>query len=237
MNKDNNEYQEISKVGLLDLSCPVTYTKEAGLSWNPQGPRDLISERARVSVPPEIAKGKSGALMDYLADHKHWSPFEMVTAGFLIETPRDISRQILRHRSLHFQEFSQRYADPLKDVGVLWNLRQVRGQDTENRQNSLEDVSYHVQRNSEEAMSHALRASVAEYEYLINQGVAKEVARVVLPEGLTMSRMFVSGTIRSWIHYCYVRCDMSTQKEHREVAEKVRSILWDILGLDIDEED
>ncbi len=232
MHKANNEYQEISKVELLDLSCPVTYTKEAGLSWNPQAPRDLISERARVSVPPEIAKGKSGALMDYLSEHKHWSPFEMVTAGFLIETPRDISRQLLRHRSLHFQEFSQRYANPLKDMGALWSLRQVRMQDTENRQNSLEDVSDWTRERSEEAMHHVLTTSVAEYGILINREVAKEVARVVLPEGLTMSRMFVSGSMRSWIHFCDVRTDPSTQKEHREVAEKVKAIIWDIMEIE-----
>ena len=143
-------YQEISKVSLVDLSCPVTHGPE-GIQWSPQSPREVICERARVSVPPEVAKGKSGALLDYLADHKHWSPFEMVTAGFLIETPRDISRQILRHRSLHFQEFSQRYADPLKDMGLLWELRQVRTQDHKNRQNSFAEVSEKVLEQAEAA--------------------------------------------------------------------------------------
>lgn len=230
-----NPYQEISKVSLVDLSCPVTHGPE-GIQWSPQSPREVICERARVSVPPEIAKGKSGALLDYLADHKHWSPFEMVTAGFLIETPRDISRQILRHRSLHFQEFSQRYADPLKDMGLLWELRQVRTQDHKNRQNSFAEVSEDVLEQAESAQWDALNSSEFAYGVMVDHGVAKEVARVVLPEGLTMSRMYVSGTLRSWIHFCDVRCDPSTQREHREVAEKVRDIVWDILEMSKEED-
>ena len=178
---------------------------------------DLIAYCARVSNPSNQTNiDTSDKLIKYLVKHKHWSPFEMANATLEIETTRDIARQILRHRSFTFQEFSQRYADPTKDLS--FETREARLQDQKNRQNSIEvndenlQTAWNVQQ--QVVIDQAKRA----YEWAIHNGIAKEVARAVLPEGLTMSRMYVNGTIRSWLHYIDIRSDVATQKEHREIA-------------------
>jgi thymidylate synthase (FAD) len=182
---------------------------------------DFIAYTARVSNPGnQMNLQTSEKLLKYLIRNKHWSPFEMVSVTMQIDTTRDIARQILRHRSFSFQEFSQRYADPTKDLGFVF--REARNQDTKNRQNSIEtddkQLSDHWQ-----AMQNVVRiATLDAYNWAINNGIAKEQARAVLPEGLTVSRLYMSGTLRSWIHYCDLRCEAGTQKEHREVAESAR---------------
>ena len=178
---------------------------------------DLIAYCARVSNPSNQSNtDTSEKLINYLIKWKHWSPFEMANATLEIETTRDIARQILRHRSFTFQEFSQRYADPVKEL--TFETREARLQDQKNRQNSiqtddelLQDVWTFMQKKVIEEAKHA-------YNWAIEHGIAKEVARAVLPEGLTTSRMYVNGTIRSWIHYIEIRSHEATQKEHREIA-------------------
>ena len=178
---------------------------------------EFIAYVARVSNPSNQMNTETAPkLLRYLAKHKHWSPFEMVNIVMEIETTRDIARQILRHRSFSFQEFSQRYADPTKDLGFV--TREARLQDMKNRQNSIETDDKTIQQDWE-WMQEALTVKVKEaYNWAINNGIAKEQARAVLPEGLTVSRMYMNGTLRSWIHYCQLRMGLETQKEHREVA-------------------
>ena len=155
-------------------------------------------------------------LLRYLAKHKHWSPFEMVSICMEIDTTRDIARQILRHRSFSFQEFSQRYADPTKDLGFV--TREARLQDTKNRQNSIDTDDEALQEEWDDYQSALLDEARIAYTWAIQNGIAKEQARAVLPEGLTQSRMYMNGTLRSWIHYCELRMENGTQKEHREIA-------------------
>jgi len=178
---------------------------------------DLIAYCARVSNPSnQLNTETSEKLINYLVKWKHWSPFEMANVCLEIETTRDIARQILRHRSFTFQEFSQRYADPVKDLS--FEHREARLQDTKNRQNSIETDDRELQKEWVRIQQDVIRQSKFAYSWAINNGIAKEVARAVLPEGLTMSRMYVNGTIRSWIHYIDIRSDKATQKEHREIA-------------------
>ena len=178
---------------------------------------DLIAYCARVSNPSNQQNtDTSDKLIKYLVKHKHWSPFEMANATIEIETTRDIARQILRHRSFTFQEFSQRYADPVKEL--TFEVREARLQDQKNRQNSIETDDTQLQEMWEKMQWELIEKSKGLYTWAISQGIAKEVARAVLPEGLTMSRMYVNGTIRSWIHYIDIRSDMATQKEHRDIA-------------------
>jgi thymidylate synthase (FAD) len=178
---------------------------------------DLIAYCARVSNPSnQLNTETSEKLINYLVKWKHWSPFEMANVTLEIETTRDIARQILRHRSFTFQEFSQRYADPVKDLS--FEVREARLQDQKNRQNSIEvndPALDDAWQNKQLAMIEMARLT---YQWAIENGIAKEVARAVLPEGLTMSRMYVNGTIRSWIHYIDIRSHEATQKEHREIA-------------------
>jgi thymidylate synthase (FAD) len=178
---------------------------------------DLIAYCARVSNPSNQTNTEtSDKLIKYLVKHKHWSPFEMANATLEIETTRDIARQILRHRSFTFQEFSQRYADPVKEL--TFETREARLQDTKNRQNSIETDDTSLQEDWNRRQELLINQAKAAYEWAIERGIAKEVARAVLPEGLTMSRMYVNGTIRSWLHYIDIRSDIATQKEHREIA-------------------
>jgi thymidylate synthase (FAD) len=178
---------------------------------------DLIAYCARVSNPSnQLNTETSDKLINYLVKWKHWSPFEMANVCLEIETTRDIARQILRHRSFTFQEFSQRYADPVKDLS--FEVREARLQDQKNRQNSIETDDRELQTEWVRIQQDVIRQSKFAYSWAINNGIAKEVARAVLPEGLTMSRMYVNGTIRSWIHYIDIRSDKATQKEHREIA-------------------
>ncbi len=178
---------------------------------------DLIAYCARVSNPSnQHNTDTSDKLIKYLVKHKHWSPFEMANATLEIETTRDIARQILRHRSFTFQEFSQRYADPTKDLS--FTTREARLQDQKNRQNSIETDDEVIKDLWEKMQDKVIREAKVAYTWAVSRGIAKEVARAVLPEGLTMSRMYVNGTIRSWLHYIDIRSDVATQKEHREIA-------------------
>lgn len=193
----------------------VTYISDsvpAGMTME-----EFIAYMARISNPAnQHHHDTAPRLVRYLQEHGHWSPFEMVSITMQIDTTRDIARQILRHRSFSFQEFSQRYA--IADLGTV--IREARLQDAKNRQSSIDvdDATLHTawamhQERVAEQAQHA-------YEWALSKGIAKEVARAVLPEGLTMSRMYMAGTLRSWMHYCTVRMAKDTQKEHRIVAEQ-----------------
>ena len=178
---------------------------------------EFIAYVARVSNPSNQMNSETAPkLLRYLAKHKHWSPFEMVSICMEIETTRDIARQILRHRSFSFQEFSQRYADPTKDLGFV--IREARLQDEKNRQNSVETDNGQLHQDWADYQSTVLDEARIAYVWAIQNGIAKEQARAVLPEGLTQSRMYMNGTLRSWIHYCELRMGIETQKEHREIA-------------------
>jgi len=178
---------------------------------------EFIAYVARVSNPSNQNNTLTAPkLLKYLAKHKHWSPFEMVNVVMEINTTRDIGRQILRHRSFSFQEFSQRYADPTQDMGFV--TREARLQDTKNRQNSIETDDEAIQKRWIDQQNWVRELSMQVYQEAIANGIAKEQARAVLPEGLILSRMYMAGSLRSWIHYCQVRTDISTQKEHREIA-------------------
>ena len=178
---------------------------------------DLVAFCARVSNPSnQNNKDTAEKLVRYLIKHQHWSPLEMVSACIEIETTRDIARQILRHRSFSFQEFSQRYADPTKELDFV--IREARLQDTTNRQNSVESDDLELQREWERQQRRVLWMSKEVYKWAIDNGIAKEQARAVLPEGNTVSRMYMNGTIRSWIHFLELRSGNGTQKECQEVA-------------------
>ena len=200
-------------VRLISYSVPSPELIQEGVG----DVQELIAFCARVSNPSnQFNTETSEKLINYLIKHKHWSPMEMASACLEINTTRDIARQILRHRSFSFQEFSQRYADPTKDLTFI--LREARLQDLKNRQNSIEVDDPLLNSNwlmyQEDIRDITLKA----YNWAIQNGIAKEVARAVLPEGLISSRMYMQGTIRSWIHYIETRTDISTQKEHREIA-------------------
>ena len=186
--------------------------------------QELVAFCARVSNPQnQLNTETSEKLIRYLCKHKHWSPMETVSACIEITTTRDIARQILRHRSFSFQEFSQRYADPTAELDDAFVLRECRLQDTSNRQNSIELVLDNPEARMKamgwtRAQQRVLYAVKEAYQWAIDNGVAKEQARVVLPEGMTVSRLYMNGTIRSWIHYIELRSSNGTQKEHMEVA-------------------
>ena len=198
---------------------------------------DLIAFCARVSNPSnQNNKETSEKLVKYLIKHKHWSPLEMVSACMEIETTRDIARQILRHRSFSFQEFSQRYADPTTDLELI--PREARIQDPVNRQNSIHiDQEDEDQRRVNEdfrmkQMTH-IRNSQEIYKWAIDNGIAKEQARAVLPEGNTVSRMYMNGTLRSWVHYIELRGANGTQQEHMDIALECAKVISKIFPLDI----
>jgi len=189
--------------------------------WSTPNGEDLIAHMARVSAPANQEAGTdSSRLIKYLVKHKHWSPFEMVNVCMEIETTRDIARQILRHRSFSFQEFSQRYAEVQG-----YSISEARMQDTKNRQNSLETEDRELQEWWTAKQREALKSARMVYDEALAIGIAKEVARKVLPEGITMSKMYMQGTLRSWMHYVDIRCDAATQKEHRDVALKCKEEL------------
>ena len=194
------------------------------LVWATPDAERFIAYMARVSNPPnQTNEATAPKLLRYLQEHKHWSPFEMVNVCMEITCTRDIARQILRHRSFSFQEFSQRYA-----VADGYELSEARLQDNKNRQNSIEVQDRELHRMWQEQQQEVLRSARYAYEMALNNGIAKEVARKVLPEGLTTSKMYMNGTLRSWMHYVDIRCDVATQKEHREIADKCRTILQDL---------
>ena len=180
-------------------------------------PDEFIAYVARVSNPENQSNTLTATkLLKYLAKHSHWSPFEMADMCIEIETTRDIGRQILRHKSFVFQEFSQRYADPTKSLG--FTTRQARLQDTKNRQNSVETSDDVLEERWQVMQKGITERAVETYEWAIKNGIAKEQARAILPEGLTLSRLYMKGSVRSWIHYCQLRMGNGTQKEHREIA-------------------
>jgi len=181
-------------------------------------PEEFIAYCARVSNPSnQMNSETSDKLLKYLIKNKHWSPFEMLSVTMEINTTRDIARQILRHRSFSFQEFSQRYADPTKDLGFI--TKEARLQDTKNRQNSIETDDELLNKNWEAMQNVVKNATLDAYKWAIEHGIAKEQARAVLPEGLVLSKLYMAGTLRSWIHYSDLRRSNGTQKEHKEVAE------------------
>jgi thymidylate synthase (FAD) len=207
--------EEIMSVKLIGVTAPYAGHNSA---------EDMIVHMARVSNPKTQAFNSDPArLIRYLIKNQHWSPFEMVNVVMEINTTRDIARQILRHRSFSFQEFSQRYADPTTDLG--FELREARLQDTKNRQNSIETEDKELQAEWKIKQINLIAESKAAYDWAIENGIAKEQARVVLPEGNTQSRMYMNGTLRSWIHYCELRRANGTQKEHMEVADDCWKII------------
>lgn len=215
------------KVKLVGYTQPTDEFKEDGM----EDVQDLISFCARVSNPSnQMNMETTEKLLGYLAKHKHWSPFEMANATMEIETTRDIARQMLRHRSFAFQEFSQRYADP-KEFGDQFVLREARLQDTKNRQNSIETDDEALQQHWDYLQQTVISASKNAYEWAIENGIAKEQARAVLPEGNTKSRLYMQGSIRSWIHFIELRSGNGTQKEHIEVARACAEAIVSIFPL------
>ena len=183
--------------------------------------QDLVAYAARVSNPSnQMNTETSKRLLNYLIKHAHWSPFEMASATIEVETTRDIARQLLRHRSFSFQEFSQRYADP-NDLDETFEVREARLQDQKNRQNSIECENDYIKERWEEEQLKVIQQAKTAYNCAIDNGIAKEQARAVLPEGNTKSRLYVNGTIRSWIHYVELRSGHGTQKEHIELAREI----------------
>ena len=215
----------IVKVRLISYSQPSIEMSESGL----QNMQDLVAFCARVSNPGnQLNTETSEKLIEYLIKHQHWSPLELTSACLEVETTRDIARQILRHRSFSFSEFSQRYADPTKDLDFV--IREARLQDTKNRQNSVEldpendgqTIMAGAWRNKQQQL---LDLAKETYKWAIDNGIAKEQARAVLPEGLTVSRLYVNGTLRSWIHYIQLRSANGTQKEHMEIALECAKVI------------
>jgi thymidylate synthase (FAD) len=195
------------------------------LVWTTPDAENLVARMARVSNPAnQNNPATAPKLLKYLIKHKHWSPFEMVNVCMEIETTRDIARQILRHRSFSFQEFSQRYA---VSEGFIQNS-EARLQDEKNRQNSLYTDDISLQNWFEGAQRRLVNEAKFLYSAALDKGIAKECARVFLPEGLTVSRMYMNGTLRSWLHYIEIRCDNATQKEHRDVADQCRDIIFEL---------
>ena len=200
-------------VKLVSYSQPTSEFADIGVS----DAQELIAYCARVSNPSnQLNTETSEKLIRYLVRHQHWSPLEMVSVCMEITTTRDIARQILRHRSFSFQEFSQRYADPTKDLEFV--TRSGRLQDPQNRQNSIEHDDHLLENEWYRAQQRVIYAAKREYEWAIKNGIAKEQARAVLPEGLIQSRLYMNGTLRSWIHFIELRSGNGTQLEHQEVA-------------------
>ena len=203
------------KVSLIAMTTPSAST-------DCHSANELIAYTARVSNPGNQNNNESAPkLLKYLIKNDHWSPFEMVSITMAINTTRDISRQILRHRSFSFQEFSQRYAE-----STQFEVRAARLQDIKNRQNSIETEDAILSEEWNMKQVEVLRLARKNYSWALDNGIAKEQARVILPEGNTETTIYMAGTLRSWIHYCQLRMDVSTQKEHREIAQTC----WYIIG-------
>ena len=207
----------MSEVNLIGLTKPSAYT-ECNTA------NELVAWAARVSNPSnQNNTATAPKLVQYLIKNQHWSPLEMVHVSMEIKTTRDIARQILRHRSFSFQEFSQRYANPIKELGL--GTREARLQDAKNRQNSIEVDDKFVETEWEHIQRRMIYHAKKDYNVAIKLGIAKEQARALLPEGLTESTILMAGSLRSWVHYCQLRMDRATQKEHRIVAEQC----WEII--------
>jgi thymidylate synthase (FAD) len=191
---------------------------------------DLVSFCARVSNPSnQYNLETADKLIKYLIKHQHWSPLEMVSVCLEITTTRDIARQILRHRSFSFQEFSQRYADPTKELD--FEVREARMQDPKNRQNSIETEDTELNKMWQAKQRDLIAEARRTYIWAVTNGIAKEQARAILPEGLTVSRLYMNGTLRSWIHYIILRASNGTQKEHAEIALACAQVIADIFPL------
>jgi thymidylate synthase (FAD) len=218
-------------VKLVSYSQPTGEYRDQGI----EDAQELIAYCARVSNPSnQFNTETSEKLIRYLVKHKHWSPLEMVSACLEITTTRDIARQILRHRSFSFQEFSQRYADPVKELSFV--RRDARLQDTKNRQNSIDlDLSDPDQRELargwREQQDAVVRAARDAYTWAIHNGIAKEQARAVLPEGLTESRLYMNGTLRSWVHFIELRSANGTQLEHQDVAKACAEVIANVFPM------
>jgi thymidylate synthase (FAD) len=209
----------MSEVNLIGITKPSAYTDCTSAN-------ELVAWAARVSNPSNQNNTQTaGKLVKYLINNNHWSPLEIVHVSMEIKTTRDIARQILRHRSFSFQEYSQRYADPTKDLGFV--TREARLQDPKNRQNSVETEDSRLQEEWNMRQRKSMAEALISYRWAIDNGIAKEQARAVLPEGNTESTIIMAGSLRSWVHYCQLRMDVATQKEHRIVAEQC----WEIIGI------
>ena len=214
------------KVKLISYSKPTEEFYSDGITYA----QELVAFCARVSNPSnQLNTETSEKLINYLIKNAHWSPLEMVSACLEIETTRDIARQILRHRSFSFQEFSQRYANPVKDLE--FKIREARLQDDKNRQNSVETENEEIISKWNELQEEVIETSKNAYNWAIEAGIAKEQARSVLPEGNTVSRLYMNGTLRSWIHYIQLRASNGTQKEHMEIAKACAEVINSIFPM------
>ena len=214
------------QVRLVSYSQPTEDFSKDGVD----NAQELIAYCAKVSNPSnQINKETSERLIRYLIKNAHWSPLEMVNACLEVETTRDIARQMLRHRSFSFQEFSQRYANPTKDLDFI--LREARLQDPKNRQNSIEVNDLDLQLKWNQLQNDVIDKAKAAYKWAVENGIAKEQARVVLPEGNTVSRLYINGTLRSWIHYIDLRSAHGTQKEHIEIAKACAEVIAQIFPM------
>ena len=214
------------KVKLISYSKPTEDIANDGID----NAQELVAFCARVSNPSnQLNTETSENLIKYLIKNAHWSPLEMVSACLEIETTRDIARQMLRHRSFSFQEFSQRYANPVKDLEFV--TRDARLQDPENRQNSIENEDKEISKIWKEKQENLIREATNTYNWAIENGIAKEQARSVLPEGNTVSRLYMNGTLRSWIHYIELRSENGTQKEHMEIALACADVINEIFPM------
>jgi len=214
------------KVKLVSYSTPTKDFINEGID----NAQELVAFCARVSNPSnQLNTETSEKLIKYLIKNAHWSPLEMVSACLEIETTRDIARQILRHRSFSFQEFSQRYANPVKDLEFI--TREARLQDLKNRQNSIKNDNEEISNMWIQKQEHLINQAKETYNWAIENGIAKEQARAVLPEGNTVSRMYMNGTLRSWIHYIELRSGNGTQKEHMEIATACAEVIAKIFPM------
>ena len=211
----------MTTVKLISYQNPTEYLSKEGI----KDALGLVAYCARVSNPSNQLNSETNEkLVKYLIKHQHWSPLEMVNACLEINTTRDIAHQIVRHRSFSFQEFSQRYAN-VSEMGDMFEYSEARMQDTKNRQNSIETDSKEVQILWEESQRQVIELANKEYHKAIKMGIAKEVARKILPEGLTKTRLYMNGTLRSWVHYIDLRSANGTQKEHMEIAKACAEVI------------
>jgi len=214
------------KVKLISYSKPTEEVNSEGI----ENIQELVAFCARVSNPSnQLNTDTSEKLISYLIKNAHWSPLEMVSACLEIETTRDIARQMLRHRSFSFQEFSQRYANPVKDLEFV--TREARMQDPKNRQNSIETDNSKIAEEWTNIQNEVIETATKAYNWAIESGIAKEQARSVLPEGNTVSRLYMNGTLRSWIHYIQLRAANGTQKEHMEIAIACAEVIHKIFPM------
>ena len=217
----------MTTVKLISYQNPTEYLSKEGI----KDALGLVAYCARVSNPSNQLNSETNEkLVKYLIKHQHWSPLEMVSACLEINTTRDIAHQIVRHRSFSFQEFSQRYAEPT-EMGDMFEYAECRLQDTKNRQNSIETENVELHHEFTSQQDKVIEASKQAYEWAIENGIAKEQARKVLPEGLTKTRLYMNGTLRSWVHYIDLRSANGTQREHMEIAKACAEVISKIFPI------